>query len=197
MATRFEVLTMSNAKQENVRRAEGFLPRFTEGVVLLDRNQRVMAFDAGAAGILKHQGSDAESPLRVPQKVLDILRDPESVDMLYQKLRLQVADQIYCCRIHVARRFDELNGPVTVIHLTREVSMNDAVTMISEEYRLTVREQQALRGVLRGLTSKQVAEQMSISPNTVKAFLRLVMGKMGVSSRTGIVAKLFDSKAHD
>ena len=88
------------------------------------------------------------------------------------------------------------SGHVTVLHLARELSLDDSLTLISAEYRLTVREQQALRLVLTGLTSKEVAEQMCISPNTVKAFLRLVMGKMGVSSRTGIVAKLFHSNGN-
>ncbi len=31
---------------------------------------------------------------------------------------------------------------------------------------------------------------MSISPNTVKAFLRLIMFKMGVTSRSGVVGKI-------
>jgi len=31
---------------------------------------------------------------------------------------------------------------------------------------------------------------MSISPNTVKAFLRLIMVKMGVTSRSGVVGKI-------
>ena len=87
-------------------------------------------------------------------------------------------------------------GCVTVLHLARDLSMADALSQISTEYRLTVREQQALEGVLLGLTSKEVAERMSISPNTVKAFLRMVMGKMGVTSRTGLVAKLFEPNGH-
>ena len=36
---------------------------------------------------------------------------------------------------------------------------------------------------------------MNISPNTVKAFLRLVMIKMGVTSRSRIVAKILSSGA--
>jgi len=44
---------------------------------------------------------------------------------------------------------------------------------------------------------------MSISPNTVKAFLRLVMFKMGVTSRCGVVGKILahaiggEPKLHD
>jgi len=192
---------MSNSKQERGRGAEGFLTRLIEGVVLLDSNYRVLAYDGGAASILQesmHAGGGGESTLHVPQKLLDIMREPHWGDANAGKLRIEVGEHIYSCRIHVARsRSDSLPGAVTVLYLTREANINDAVSIISTEYRLTVREQQALRGVLTGLTSKQVAAQMNISPNTVKAFLRLIMGKMGVSSRTGIVAKLFDSNGHE
>jgi DNA-binding CsgD family transcriptional regulator len=101
------------------------------------------------------------------------------------------------CRIHDAQsQVEGISGRVTVLHLARDLSMADALSQISTEYRLTVREQQALEGVLLGLTSKEVAERMSISPNTVKAFLRMVMGKMRVTSRTGLVAKLFEPNGH-
>jgi DNA-binding CsgD family transcriptional regulator len=57
-------------------------------------------------------------------------------------------------------------------------------------FHLTVREEQVLRGVLEGLSNKGIAERMGISPNTVKAFLRLIMTKLGVSNRFGILAKV-------
>ena len=43
-----------------------------------------------------------------------------------------------------------------------------------------------------GLRSKEIALRMQISPNTVKTFLRLVMLKMGVSTRSGIVRRVFE-----
>jgi DNA-binding CsgD family transcriptional regulator len=60
---------------------------------------------------------------------------------------------------------------------------------VSRKYRFTSREHQVLRFLLEGLTSKQIADRMNISPNTVKGFLRLIMVKMGVSTRSGIVGK--------
>jgi DNA-binding CsgD family transcriptional regulator len=47
---------------------------------------------------------------------------------------------------------------------------------------------------MEGLTSKEIAERMKISPSTVKAFLRLVMVKMSVSTRSGIVGKVLGSR---
>jgi len=52
--------------------------------------------------------------------------------------------------------------------------------------------------LLQGLTSKEIANRMGISPNTVKAFLRLVMVKMKVSTRSGIAGKIAgSSRAND
>jgi hypothetical protein len=49
--------------------------------------------------------------------------------------------------------------------------------------------------LLQGLTSKEIATRMQISPNTVKAFVRLVMVKMKVSTRSGITGKVVGSGA--
>lgn len=64
------------------------------------------------------------------------------------------------------------------------------LAQIGDQYHLTQRERQAMALLLHGLTSKQIAERMRISPNTVKAFLRLIMLRMGVSTRSGIVGKI-------
>jgi DNA-binding CsgD family transcriptional regulator len=66
---------------------------------------------------------------------------------------------------------------------------------LSERFGLTQREQETVKLLLQGLTSKEIAGQMGISPNTVKAFVRLVMIKMGVSTRSGIAGKIVTTDA--
>jgi DNA-binding CsgD family transcriptional regulator len=70
--------------------------------------------------------------------------------------------------------------------------MNGAAELaeIGARFRLTSREQETVELLFEGLTSKEIADRMKISPNTVKAFLRLVMVKMGVSTRSGIIGKI-------
>jgi len=65
---------------------------------------------------------------------------------------------------------------------------------VSQEFHLTRREREALEHLLEGLSSKEIANRMNVSPNTVKVFLRLIMVKMGVSSRSGIVVKIVTTK---
>ena len=78
-----------------------------------------------------------------------------------------------------------------------ERASNEAITIaeLSERFGLTVREQETVKYLLEGLTSKEIAERMKISPNTVKAFIRLVMVKLNVSTRSGIIGKIVGWKA--
>ena len=47
-----------------------------------------------------------------------------------------------------------------------------------------------LEYLLQGLTSKAIANRMNTSPNTVTAFLRMIMIKTGVSSRSAMGGKI-------
>jgi len=60
---------------------------------------------------------------------------------------------------------------------------------VSERFHLTPREQEVVQYLVEGLTTKEIAVRLEISPNTVKAFLHSVMIKMGVSTRSGVVGK--------
>jgi DNA-binding CsgD family transcriptional regulator len=78
-----------------------------------------------------------------------------------------------------------------------ERKSNGAVTIaeIAQRFGLTARERETVQFLLQGLTSKEIAQRMKISPNTVKAFIRLVMVKMSVSTRSGIIGKIVGPKA--
>jgi len=68
------------------------------------------------------------------------------------------------------------------------------LSQVSRQFNLTQREREALEYLLQGLTSKAIANRMNISPNTVKAFLRMIMIKTGVSSRAAMVGKIILSQ---
>jgi DNA-binding CsgD family transcriptional regulator len=94
----------------------------------------------------------------------------------------------YNCRTFHLNSPDK--GSLVVLVLERYSSRTAALSQLSQEFDLTVREQETVQLLLQGLTSKEIAARMDISPNTVKAFLRLVMVKMGVSTRSGIVGRI-------
>lgn len=84
--------------------------------------------------------------------------------------------------------------PVLVIILERKANHTASMAELCERFGLTAREQETVQLLLQGLTSKEIGQRMGISPNTVKAFIRLVMVKMKVSTRSGIIGKIVGPK---
>jgi len=75
--------------------------------------------------------------------------------------------------------------------LERSGAASRAAAEVSESFRLTDREREVVELLIQGLTNKEIAGRMDISPNTVRAFISMVMGKLGVSTRSGIVGIVF------
>jgi DNA-binding CsgD family transcriptional regulator len=80
-----------------------------------------------------------------------------------------------------------------VVMLERKSNEAVMIAEISAHFGLTARERETVQFLLDGFTSKEIAHRMKISPHTVKAFIRVVMIKMGVSTRSGIIGRIVGS----
>lgn len=58
---------------------------------------------------------------------------------------------------------------------------------------LTDREREVLTLLVQGLTNKEIAERLIISPNTVKRHLKAIFAKLGVGTRSAAVAKAMEA----
>ena len=81
--------------------------------------------------------------------------------------------------------------------LERSRSWEALTAEIANRFHLSPREHESLTLLGEGLTSKEMAERMRISPNTVKAFLRMIMVKLRVSNRSSIVGKVLGADGHE
>jgi DNA-binding CsgD family transcriptional regulator len=171
------------------------------GLVLMDLSLNLIACDRGAASILNYPAKPESSPevaaTLIPLELLELLRSRKPTDSGPLKTHIRIGLCEYVCRAYVLEGSDGIfvQQPVVALHLERDLSASDAAYEVGTRYHLTEREMEALKGILIGLGSKEVAERMNISPNTVKAFLRLIMIKMGVTTRAGIVAKVLQNRA--
>jgi DNA-binding CsgD family transcriptional regulator len=155
------------------------------------------------------------NPIYVSREAVQILIYPEQVDA-QKKLRAQLAKKLCSLRFseqssgtattvvasfqsgkrqYLCRAF-QLNGvnkgnskSLVALLFERGSGRPIALAGISEQFHLTVREREVAQHLLQGLTSKEIGMRMKISPHTVKAFIRLIMVKMGVSTRSAIVVK--------
>jgi len=97
----------------------------------------------------------------------------------------------YVCR---SFRFDlgesDAHSPLVALLMEREPQAHASVLEASRRFHLSPRECETVLYLSRGLTTKEIAQHMSVSPNTVKQFVRITMSKMGVTTRSGILGKL-------
>jgi DNA-binding CsgD family transcriptional regulator len=75
-------------------------------------------------------------------------------------------------------------------HIARQVlAMLSAVAGPAGEYGLTDREKQVLELMVEGLTRKDIADRLFVSPSTVLTHSRNVYSKLHVHTRGSAVAK--------
>jgi DNA-binding CsgD family transcriptional regulator len=96
----------------------------------------------------------------------------------------------YVCRPYLLDPRAGRRPPMVVLLLERQVRKPMALLEVSRLFHFSHRECETVQHLVQGLTTKEVAQRMNVSPNTVKQFIRFIMGKTGVTTRAGIVGKL-------
>jgi DNA-binding CsgD family transcriptional regulator len=164
-------------------------------LILLDGFLNPIAYNAEAVQILTHPGlaaQDARLDAMLSQKIRSSLlldRAPSGKPNFVSEFNS--GSRKYLCRsFDLCTDASRLWGISVALLLERKSDGNLVLDRIVQRYRLTHRERETLQHLLKGLTSKEIAAQMGISSNTVKCFLRLVMTKMGVATRAGIIGKV-------
>jgi DNA-binding NarL/FixJ family response regulator len=165
------------------------------GLMIVDGSQRLVSANADAARILCYPAPPAETSLpgsalaaRIPF-LLDgrALLGPDGTTEFLSGRRH------YRCR---TLTLEPPPGgrlrPQTAILLQRGLPPR-LPPSIPDQYGLTRREREVVELLMQGLTGKEIAERKQLSPNTIKAFFRLIMLKMGVKSRAAIVGRVFSA----
>jgi DNA-binding CsgD family transcriptional regulator len=167
------------------------------GMVLMDLSYRVLAIDSGATSILtalrdqKRKGDSAsEGPLTLADEVRQLMMDSRRAGPNSSVVNLVSGVLDYTGHTYRLEPQNGFNQPMTVLYLKRNIVAKDYLGRAALEYRLTERERETLLGMVMGLTNKELAKRMEISTGTAKAFVRMVMAKMGVASRAAVVAKV-------
>jgi DNA-binding CsgD family transcriptional regulator len=166
------------------------------GVLLLDSSLRAIYTNSEALRILHYPhllGDASAVEAFLARCVRPRLCTAEGQQAIHSNLTLftfQSGRRIYACRaFELSGSNSELEFS-TMLLIERDNSRSAVLSRICKQYNFTRRESVALGFLIEGLTSKEIAERMHISPNTVKVFLRLIMVKMGVNTRAAIVGKV-------
>jgi DNA-binding CsgD family transcriptional regulator len=167
------------------------------GILITNLTLQPIAADVGAIAILGGSAADTDSSravIRIPSEFSAFVESFKAGEAAARSMHVRIGTGTYHCRAYLMKRPESgiSAEPVLVVHLQLSSYPQSAIQRVGKEYHLTDREQEALLGISMGLTSKELAERMNISPNTVKTFVRAIMIKMGVTTRTGILSKLLE-----
>jgi DNA-binding CsgD family transcriptional regulator len=168
------------------------------GLIVADGSLKPLFSNQEATKILAYSGQLAQNSLNVLGKKIrqNLLRESSSANgsLPYSVIQFKSGRRTYFCRAFALQKDSKTpNGKVAaviLIVLERDIPRSLALSNISQQFRLTHREQETVSLLLQGLGTKEMAERMGISQNTVKAFLRTVTTKMDVFGRSAIVKKV-------
>ena len=164
------------------------------GFILLDAVLNPVAFNPEALQILAFP-ENVEHIQRPALFLFDkvhrsLLSNRDSENVQFVKF-YKSGKRSYNCRVFRLECGDTIRSRNwTALLLERNSANVAALAELAQRYDLTTREREVVEFLLQGMTSKEIAARMKISANTVKAFLRIVMVKMNVSTRSGIVGKI-------
>jgi DNA-binding CsgD family transcriptional regulator len=169
------------------------------GFLLLDAAFNLIASDDAALEILCYpSGADRikQPKVFIADRVRSTLLDHKKRDgrSMFVTEFMSGKRRFTCKAIRVNCNEVYSVQPAFAVSLERTEVGSNGLTEISERYGLTHRERETVEFLLQGFTSKEIANRMGISANTVKAFVRMVMVKMSVSTRSGIAGKVAGSR---
>ena len=170
------------------------------GVIVVDSNLMLLASNPDAVQILTFP----KSPNGIPDvdkylvtRVRERLLDHRSENQSGFVPDFKSARRRYLCHALPINVYVDLytpRGAPLVVLLQRTSNGSRTMDEIAKRFGFTGREQETVKLLSQGLTNKEIAHYMNISPNTVKAFIRLVMVKMDVSTRSGIMGRIVNSQ---
>jgi DNA-binding CsgD family transcriptional regulator len=165
----------------------------SQGFLLTDVTFKPLYGNEAATSILNFRDELQPGATRavVAQRIRTILQ-AERFSRGLPAVEFVSGKRLYVCRPFLLESRDRpaRRPPMVILLLERRARDPLPLSEMSRQFHLSPRECETVRYLSQGLTTKEVAQHMGVSPNTVKQFVRLIMSKMGVTTRSGIVGKL-------
>ena len=192
--------SVARALAEGIRRSHLLEGRGTEvgsdglGLVLLDDQDRVVSVTPAARrwlGELVDVGLPVDRRLPAPVYAVAArargLAAAEAAEPLQARARAFTRDGQWLL-LHGARLDGSADGLTAVI--VEPARPADVVPLVIRAYGLSEREQQITDLVLLGLSTKEVARRLDLSPLTVQHYLKGIFERIGVRSRGELAARI-------
>ncbi|MEN8262373.1 MAG: LuxR C-terminal-related transcriptional regulator [Nitrospirota bacterium] len=172
--------------------------RLTSGVVILDESGEILYLNQEALSILStfsanDDQSDNNPATPINKAIIEAIK--ENLGPLNKPsssiIQCSNTDSTYSLR---ALPLDKLHkkGKSCVMVLIEGVTIHRKFDMdvVQKQFGLTKREAEVTFCLTKGLTNKEIANILSLSPETVHDYVKQVMKKFKTTTRAGIVGKV-------
>jgi DNA-binding CsgD family transcriptional regulator len=164
------------------------------GLMMLDDDGRTVAMTPAAERWLQELD---EQQKRLPEVIRQVasaaggLDDSHEPEAHSARARVRAPSGRWLV-VHGSRVAPGSEHEATTAVIIEEAKPSEIAPIIIEAYELSEREAELTRLVLQGLSTKEIAGTLFLSPYTVQDYLKSVFEKLGVRSRRELVAKMFD-----
>jgi DNA-binding CsgD family transcriptional regulator len=156
-------------------------------MIILDVNDKITTTTPGALEVLEALGaSDGELPAQV-RAAATKARWGRITTNLSTRIRDGNGNWL---RLHVTPIEGELGSVALLFERARP---NDLARILLDSYGLTQRETDIVLLLARGLSTKEIAAELALSPHTVRDYVKSIYDKADVGSRGELVATLFSN----
>ena len=160
------------------------------GMLVVDKASRLVSATDAARAYLAELGSSEESPL--PPSVLAACaaaRDLVTHSPVASAPTRLRTDRGSWLELHVATLQPAEEGLLAVV--LEPAHPGRLHPLLAAAYDLTPREQDVLRLVLAGAATVEIAQELVVSPHTVKQHLKSIFAKTGADGRRDLVGRVF------
>lgn len=171
--------------------------RVTAGVVIIDASGAILYINEEASAILATFTSKDISSYKHPSSVDIAITD--AINHHIGTLSAHESKCIQCPETNVtyALRALPLHKPhkrgksctmvlIEGVTMERQFDINE----VQKQFDLSKRETEVTFCLTKGLTNKEIAKALSLSPETIHDYIKKIMEKMKTTTRAGIVGKV-------
>lgn len=162
------------------------------GLVLFDPSGRATSINEEARQYLAQlpDGPYASTALGVRLPIWIVTAALQARASVPARVRIRTVDGRWLvCHASSLSGPDGSAGPIVL--LIEPAATSDMAVIVAEAYELSPRELEITQLIALGMTTGEIAGRLFISPHTVRDHIKTIFGKVRVSSRGELVARLF------
>jgi len=172
-------------------RAQGTTARV--GLILLDSFLKPVYWNSEALRIVAYPSPPPNAPgAQFLESIRSTVGEKAGSKGSSMTTQFMSGKRRYLCRTFLLERESNRNSkPAIAITLDRQRWI---VIDLAGRFQLTDRQIEAVQHLADGLTSKEIAQRMNISADTVRVILQRIMLRMSVTTRSGVIGRLISGE---